>query len=221
MKAIGLILAAMLWATVGSGMSFWRALAEIESGQNDYAIGSVGEVSRYQIRPEIWKAFSAGHHYDYADRGAALSIAEKYLKRLKTEFAEATGRDASEEDCVIMWKAGFSGYERRGFNPTRMSTAHQDRITRFHNLRMEDAMPAPLAAPKPAVPPTGSAIAVAATPKPAEPSAPQTLFTLSTAPERDSVLGIEKPPGALPTADFTSMTTTSPAMLQGVTPSIR
>ena len=148
MKALSLFFAAMLWTTLASAMSFWGALAEIESGQNDYVIGSVGEVSRYQIRPEIWKAYSAGHHYDYVDRGVALSIAEKYLTRLKREFAEATGRQATEEDCVIMWKSGFSGYEKRGFNPTRMSAAHQDRITRFRNLRAEDAVLVRLSAPK-------------------------------------------------------------------------
>lgn len=220
MKVIGLILAAMLWTNIGSAMSFWRALSEIESGQNDYAIGNVGEVSRYQIRPEIWKAYSAGHHYDYADRGVALSIAEKYLTRLKREFAEATGRPATEEDCVIMWKAGFSGYEKRGFNPTRMSAAHQDRITRFRNLRTEDAELVRITSPKAPAPATGTPGADT-NPKLAAAASPQPLCTLPAMPERDSISGIEKPPGALPTADFLTAAKTSPAMLQGVTPSIR
>jgi hypothetical protein len=221
MKAIGLIVIAMLWTTLASAMSFWGALAEIESGQNDYVIGSVGEVSRYQIRPEIWKAYAPGHHYDYTDRGFALSIAEKYLKRLKSEFAEATGRQATEEDCVIMWKAGFSGYEKRGFNPVRMSAAHQDRITRFRNLRTEDATLVRLTAPKSAAAPASSAAEATPNTKPAEASPPQPLFTLPTMPEHDLILGIEKPPGALPTADLFTMTKTTPAMLPGVTPSIR
>lgn len=140
MKALVLIIAAVFWSSVAPALSFWESLAEIESGRNDSAIGSVGEVSRYQIRPEIWKAYSAGHHYDYENHWIARSIAEKYLARLKHEFAEATGREATEADCVIMWKAGFTGYEKQGFNPARMSAAHHERLTRFRNLRNEPTM---------------------------------------------------------------------------------
>jgi len=175
----------------------------------------VGEVSRYQIRPEIWKAYSAGHHYDYTDHGFALSVAEKYLKRLKAEFAEATGRQATEEDCLIMWKAGFSCYEKRGFRPARMSSAHQDRINRFRNLRTEDVALVRLSAPKAAAPP-----AAAANPKPVE-ITPQPLVNLPALPTHDPVLGIEKSPEAIPAMELFTMANTSPATLQGVTPSLR
>lgn len=135
MKSLALIIVLIFASEMAPAMSFWAALAEIESGHNDYAIGSVGEISRYQIRPEVWRAYSSSKRY--ADPAIALPIAEKYMAKLKRNFERATGRAATEADCVILWKSGIAGYEKRGFNPSRMSAAHHDRIARFDNLRME------------------------------------------------------------------------------------
>jgi hypothetical protein len=154
MKAYCLIVLGIAWSGMAPAMSFWTALAEIESGGNDYAIGNVGEVSRYQIRPEVWRAYSSSRHY--ANPAVALPIAEKYLAKLKRDFERVTGRAATESDCVILWKSGIAGYEKKGFNPARMSAAHQDRVTRFQNLRNESLMlvrgPAQKAAPPAVVP---------------------------------------------------------------------
>ena len=128
-------------------MSFWSALAVIESDGNDYAVGSVGEISRYQIRPEVWHAYSSSRRY--SNPSVALPIAEKYMAKLKRDFERATGRDATEADCVILWKAGIAGYEKRGFKPARMSAAHQDRINRFQNLRAEEFTSIRAPSPKP------------------------------------------------------------------------
>jgi hypothetical protein len=117
-------------------MSFWTALAEIESGGNDYAVGEVGEISRYQIRPEVWRTYSSSRRY--ADPSTALPIAQKYMAKLKNDFENATGREPTEADCVILWKSGIAGYEKHGFNPARMSAAHWDRLNRFRNLRTEE-----------------------------------------------------------------------------------
>lgn len=38
------------------GMDRFEALSQIESGDNDKAIGQAGEVSRYQIMPSVWQA---------------------------------------------------------------------------------------------------------------------------------------------------------------------
>jgi len=138
MKMIGFIIAAVFWSSAAPAMSFWAALAEIESGGNDYAVGNVGEISRYQIRPEVWRVYSSSRRY--ADPAVALPVAKKYLAKLERDFERASGRPATEADCVILWKSGITGYEKRGFIPARMSAAHLDRITRFRNLRMEGTM---------------------------------------------------------------------------------
>jgi hypothetical protein len=169
MKAIGLICSVILWAGAASAMSFWTALAEIESGGNDYVVGNVGEISRYQIRPEVWQAYSSSRRY--TDPAVALPIAEKYMAKLKRDFERATGRAATESDCVILWKSGIAGYEKRGFNSTRMSAAHQDRIIRFRNLRDEGLMLAHGSEPK-SVAPAAAPLAT----KPVEPSVLETFF---------------------------------------------
>src|SRR5580698_7101334 len=35
-------------------MDRFTALSQIESGDNDFAVGQAGEISRYQIRRELW-----------------------------------------------------------------------------------------------------------------------------------------------------------------------
>ena len=36
-------------------MDRWAALSQIESGDDDHAVGAAGEISRYQLKPEIWQ----------------------------------------------------------------------------------------------------------------------------------------------------------------------
>lgn len=48
-----LVILLMLSASA-SAMDRWTALAMLESGGNDQIIGQAGEVSRYQIRRELW-----------------------------------------------------------------------------------------------------------------------------------------------------------------------
>jgi hypothetical protein len=130
-------------------MSFWTALAEIESGGNDYAIGSVGEVSRYQIRPEIWRAYTSSTRY--ADPDVALRIAERYMAKLDREFEQATGRAPTESDCVILWKSGIAGYEKHRFDPRQMGIVYRQRVASFNNLRQREAIMSLAAAQKPVI----------------------------------------------------------------------
>lgn len=159
MKVAYIAIALFCSPGIASAMSFWAALAQIESGGNDYAVGDVGEVSRYQIRPEVWETYSSSHRY--SDPVIALSIAERYMAKLKRDFEHVTGRPATEYDCVILWKAGIAGYEKRGFNASRMSAAHHDRIVRFRNLRGEEMLLTRVARQTP----TQSAVAESAKPK--------------------------------------------------------
>src|SRR6266567_952502 len=41
-----------------AAMDRWSALSQIESGDNDKAVGRLGEISRYQILPDVWSAFA-------------------------------------------------------------------------------------------------------------------------------------------------------------------
>ena len=50
---IMLVLVGLGLATPALAMDRWEALSMIESGNNDHAVGAVGEISRFQIRPSF------------------------------------------------------------------------------------------------------------------------------------------------------------------------
>ncbi|HVU28709.1 MAG TPA: hypothetical protein VHG71_13390 [Verrucomicrobiae bacterium] len=80
-------------------MDRWTALSMIESGDNDYAVGAAGEVSRYQIKPEFWPGG------DPSDASAALATARQIMHvRVKT-FERIHGRAPNDYEFYILWNA--------------------------------------------------------------------------------------------------------------------
>ena len=69
-RLIVLILTGLCSAATVSAMDRWAALSMIESGDKDRAVGPRGEVSRFQIRPELWPGGNP------QDEQAALSVAQ-------------------------------------------------------------------------------------------------------------------------------------------------
>jgi len=62
LKQIIMLLSAFLLPVLGaSGMDRLDALSEIESHNNDHAIGKQLEVSRYQILPAFWEECELDH----------------------------------------------------------------------------------------------------------------------------------------------------------------
>ncbi|MBI4661018.1 MAG: hypothetical protein HY735_19465 [Verrucomicrobia bacterium] len=110
------------------------ALAQIESGHfrnPDKAKGSSGEVSRFQIMPEVWREYTQSRNY--SNPIVAWSVAQRILKERETWFVRATGRRPSAFDLYVMWnKPGL--YERLGFNPRRLPQKLRDVAVRFENL---------------------------------------------------------------------------------------
>src|SRR4051812_21691749 len=41
----------------------YYALGMIETGNNDREVGSIGEISRYQIHPLVWKSYTSSRDY--------------------------------------------------------------------------------------------------------------------------------------------------------------
>ena len=105
----------------------------IESGNNDLAIGQAGEVSRFQIRPQVWRQYSRSRAYQDAD--VAALVAQKHIAYLETLFRERTGREATDLDIYILWNAGPGYYERRGFSLERVHREIRERAQRYVNLR--------------------------------------------------------------------------------------
>jgi hypothetical protein len=101
-------------------MDRWAALSMIESGDNDHAVGPGGEVSRFQIRRELWPG---GNPQDAHDAQSAAQ--EIMLPRLE-EFQRTHQRPATDFEFYVLWNA-----PRRADHP---SAAVTERARRFSNL---------------------------------------------------------------------------------------
>lgn len=129
--------------TANAGLSPLEAISMIESGNNDAAVGPAGEVSRYQIRPHVWRQWTASNAY--GDMTVASGVAQRQLEWLAKYFTERAGRAADDFDLYVMWNAGADYYRRVGFSKERVHRKVRDRAQRFVNLRqMRPAAEPPL-----------------------------------------------------------------------------
>ena len=106
-------------------MDRWTALSQIESGDNDHAVGTVGEVSRYQIRPAVWQRYAPARA-DWTNPDKALSVAKQAMQERCAAFERAVHRSPTDSEFYILWNAPAQ-IQRPG-------KAVLDRAARFCNL---------------------------------------------------------------------------------------
>jgi len=104
----------------------------IETGNDDSEVGAAGEVSRYQIHPDVWKAYS--ETANYRDTEAATVVARRHWAWLASRFQDKTGRLPSDLDMYVMWNTGLGYYSRKGFLPAQLAGSVRERAQRFVNL---------------------------------------------------------------------------------------
>ena len=110
-----------------AAMDRWVALSMIESGDNDYAVGTCGEISRYQIKPEFWPGG------DPSDAHAALATARQIMSARVEAFEHAHNRVPSDYEFYILWNApGQVDHPR---------TVVRERARRFENLIQKSDSP--------------------------------------------------------------------------------
>ncbi len=80
-------------------MDRWLALAMIESGEDDRAVGRDGEVSRFQIRSELWPGGDPRNAKD------ALVAAQKIMQPRLEEFQKNHSRAATDFEFYMLWNA--------------------------------------------------------------------------------------------------------------------
>ena len=85
-------------------MDRWSALSQIESGDDDHAVGAAGEVSRYQIKPEVWQRYAASKA-DWTNPEAALSVARQAMQERCAAFEHAARRPPTDLEFYILWNA--------------------------------------------------------------------------------------------------------------------
>jgi len=148
-------------ASAQGGLSKLEALSMIESGNNDAAVGSRGEVSRFQIKPNIWREYSSTRAW--RDVRISAAVAQEYLAHLENTFRRRAGREPGDFDLYVLWNAGPSYYAKIGFSARRVHPLIRERAQRYVNLREMNngvaastktvPVPRPVVVPTPAVAP--------------------------------------------------------------------
>lgn len=85
-------------------MDRWSALSQIESGDNDHAIGPVGEVSRYQIKPDLWRRYAPAKA-DWTNPTHALAVARQAMQERCAAFERTMRRPPTDAEFYILWNA--------------------------------------------------------------------------------------------------------------------
>jgi hypothetical protein len=108
------------------------ALGMIETGNRDNEIGGAGEISRYQIKPAVWKQYSQSENYE--DPAVASLVAKQHWTVLYANFKKQTHREPTDFDMYVLWNTGFGYYAAKGFDSDHLNAVVRDRAQRFANL---------------------------------------------------------------------------------------
>jgi hypothetical protein len=71
----------------------------VESGNDDQAVGSRGEISRYQIRPFLWPGGNP------LNASVALEAAQKIMQPRIARFEQTHGRPPTNFEFYVLWNA--------------------------------------------------------------------------------------------------------------------
>ena len=101
------------------------ALSQIESGDNDNAVGKAGEITRYQVLPEVLHQNGFGTA-DVDGHKSAAVVAKAIWEKRVDQFIKAHSRQPSDAELYLLWHR-----PARVMKPTRKELA---RAERFANL---------------------------------------------------------------------------------------
>ncbi len=89
----------------GHELDRYNALAQIETGNNDHAIGKKAhEVSRYGIRPDVWKEFSNDLPlYTATNPITAVQVGQALMKPRVAHFIKKHGRAPTDMEWSLLW----------------------------------------------------------------------------------------------------------------------
>jgi hypothetical protein len=115
-----LLVACFGLVTNAPAMDRWSALSMIESGDDDQAVGPGGEISRFQIRHELWPGGNP------QDAHVASAAAREIMNQRLAEFRQTHKRAATDFEFYVLWNAPWEA--------SHPSKAVSERARRFANL---------------------------------------------------------------------------------------
>lgn len=135
---IGLALLGWLGLTPCHAMPLRQSLGMFESGATswqrspaDFMRGGSGEVSRFQIMPDVWRRYSKSR--DYENPEVAWAVTQRILAERTATFRAATGREPSALELYLLWnKPGH--FEAVNYQASRVKSDYHQRAQRFANL---------------------------------------------------------------------------------------
>ena len=107
-------------------MDRWTALAMLESGGDDRTVGRAGEISRYQIRRDLWPGGNP------LDSRVGLANARQIMSARVAEFERSHGRAPDDFEFYILWHRPAC-YIGRAV-PRPITAVEADRGRRFASL---------------------------------------------------------------------------------------
>ena len=120
---------ALLFALVPmlcSGMDRFTALSLIETGDNDAMVGRAGEISRFQVMKNEWRAITSS--ISYRDATLAKQVAVKILDQRVQRFESIYKRPPTDFEFYALWNAPTQALTGR------ISRVVAERSQRFANL---------------------------------------------------------------------------------------
>ena len=85
-------------------MDRWAALSQIETRDNDNAVGAAGEISRFQIKPKLWRRY-ARSDANWKNPEEALAAARELMKERCAGFQRVNNRQPTDFEFYILWNA--------------------------------------------------------------------------------------------------------------------
>jgi len=92
-------------ASQAGAMDRFTALSQVESGDNDFAVGRAGEISRYQIRRELWAKLTHLPLSQATNSSVAFSVARSIALARSESFRQQFNRPPTDLEFYILWNA--------------------------------------------------------------------------------------------------------------------
>ena len=85
-------------------MDRWSALSQLETRDDDNAVGTAGEISRYQMKPKLWQRY-ARSDANWKNPSEALAAARELMKERCTRFESTYNRSPTDFEFYVLWNA--------------------------------------------------------------------------------------------------------------------
>jgi hypothetical protein len=125
MKTFATLIVALL-PVCGFSMDRLSALSMLETGNDDQAVGSAGEISRFQVKKAEWQ--SVTNSANYADCETARVVMIHIMDKRIQAFHDHFGRSPTDFEFYALWNAPSQALQGK------LSSKVAARCQRFANL---------------------------------------------------------------------------------------